>query len=68
MDSPRCNYQELPNVYHIKMDNSRWSLQGMTALLTGGAGGIGHAIVEELAGFGPKSMYPTYLKHCSIKV
>jgi NADP-dependent 3-hydroxy acid dehydrogenase YdfG len=40
----------------------------MTALLTGGAGGIGHAIVEELAGFGPKSMYPTYLKHCSIKV
>ncbi|KAK1321402.1 hypothetical protein QJS10_CPA03g01702 [Acorus calamus] len=31
---------------------NRWSLNGMTALVTGGTHGIGHAIVEELVGHG----------------
>ncbi|KAL1192660.1 putative tropinone reductase [Cardamine amara subsp. amara] len=34
--------------------DKRWSLEGMTALVTGGASGIGYAIVEELAGFGAR--------------
>ncbi|KAL6580285.1 hypothetical protein OROMI_008309 [Orobanche minor] len=32
--------------------NSRWSLSGMTAIVTGGTRGIGHATVEELAAMG----------------
>ncbi|XP_010414392.1 PREDICTED: tropinone reductase homolog At2g29370 [Camelina sativa] len=35
-------------------ENSRWSLQGMTALVTGGSKGIGEAVVEELAMFGAR--------------
>ena len=34
------------------MKDKRWSLRGMTALVTGATRGIGHAIVEELADFG----------------
>ncbi|CAH1429823.1 unnamed protein product [Lactuca virosa] len=34
--------------------NSRWSLAGMTAVVTGGTLGIGYAVVEELAELGPE--------------
>nr|ABW81146.1 TRL26 [Capsella rubella] len=35
-------------------ENPRWSLRGMTALVTGGSKGIGEAIVEELAMLGAR--------------
>ncbi|KAL9412818.1 hypothetical protein AB3S75_041470 [Citrus x aurantiifolia] len=31
---------------------SRWTLEGKTALVTGGTKGLGHAVVEELAELG----------------
>ncbi|KAK9755664.1 hypothetical protein RND81_01G041700 [Saponaria officinalis] len=34
--------------------DDRWSLQGMTALVTGGTKGIGHEVVEELARLGAR--------------
>ncbi|MED6217260.1 hypothetical protein PIB30_016072 [Stylosanthes scabra] len=39
---------------NIGSRSSRWSLQGLTALVTGGSKGIGYAIVEELAGLGAR--------------
>ncbi|KAK7256786.1 hypothetical protein RIF29_30267 [Crotalaria pallida] len=36
----------------LSFKDKRWSLHGMTALVTGGSRGIGFAIVEELAEFG----------------
>ncbi|OAP09312.1 hypothetical protein AXX17_AT2G25280 [Arabidopsis thaliana] len=35
-------------------DKSRWSLEGMTALVTGGSKGLGEAVVEELAMLGAR--------------
>nr|GMD30793.1 tropinone reductase homolog [Ipomoea batatas] len=36
----------------MSIGEGKWSLQGMTAIVTGGTRGIGYAIIEELAGFG----------------
>nr|XP_023918939.1 senescence-associated protein 13-like [Quercus suber]POF02306.1 isoform 2 of senescence-associated protein 13 [Quercus suber] len=48
--------------------DDRWSLLGMTALVTGGTQGIWHAVVEELAGPGAKvhtcSRNEAYLNAC----
>ncbi|KAL2321726.1 hypothetical protein Fmac_026105 [Flemingia macrophylla] len=42
------------NCIRSESTQHRWTLQGMSALVTGGTRGIGHAIVEELTGFGAR--------------
>ncbi|KAF9606951.1 hypothetical protein IFM89_030249, partial [Coptis chinensis] len=47
-----CDLRKLKTREMEERTEKRWSLTGMTALVTGGTKGIGYAIVQELAGFG----------------